>query len=143
MSRRSLSLLPIIAMLSLAACTGGTTTTAAPSGAPAASEPGTASASAGTGAAVCAPSEEAGAVEAAMVGIAFVPTAIAAKVGDVITWTNDDTVQHTASLTEDPTCTTPRLDPGTSGGLTFSAPGTYAFFCMVHANMTGTIEVTS
>ena len=60
-----------------------------------------------------------------------------------ITWTNGDGVPHTATYKDNPTCTTERLGQGESGGLTFSAAGTYAFFCQVHTDMTGTIEVTS
>ena len=89
------------------------------------------------------PGHEAGTVEAAMTGNAFSPGTIQAKVGDVITWTNGDGVPHTATYKDDPTCMTARLGQGESGGLTFSAAGTYAFFCQIHTDMTGTIEVTS
>ena len=135
MSRRLFSTLAIAATLAVAACSGGASS-AAPTQAPAASEP-------AAGGAVCAPSTGAGTVAAEMSGIAFVPTTISAKVGDAIVWTNNDTVPHTATYTDDPACTTPNLDPGATGGLTFSAAGTYPFFCKVHATMTGTIEVTS
>jgi plastocyanin len=77
-----------------------------------------------------------------MAGRAFSPTTIQAKVGDVITWTNNDTLPHTATLTDDPTCTTENLATGATGSLTFSAAGSYAFFCKIHSDMTGTIEVT-
>ena len=143
-------LLPVLAMtaaLALAACAGGGTTGTASAGPPepAASAPASAPAAsdAGAGAGVCAPSTEAGTVEAAMTGNAFSPGTIQAKVGDVITWTNGDGVPHTATYKDDPTCTTERLGQGESGGLTFSAAGTYAFFCQIHTDMNGTIEVTS
>ena len=77
-----------------------------------------------------------------MSGIAFVPATIQAKVGDVIVWTNNDTVPHTATFKDDPTCTTEILAPGATGALTFSAAGTYALICKIHATMSGTIEVT-
>jgi plastocyanin len=134
MTRRILSVLAITATLSLAACSGGAATTA-PSAAPAAS------ADAGGGAGACTPSTDAGTVAATMAGVAFVPTTINAAVGDVIVWTNNDTVPHTATLKDDAACTTPNLAGGETGGLTFSAAGTYAFFCKVHPSMTGTIEV--
>lgn len=144
-------LLPVLAMtavLSVAACAGGGTTGTAsvgpaePAGSPVAS-PSAAATDAGSGAGVCAPSTETGTVQAAMTGNAFSPGTIEAKVGDVITWTNGDGVPHTATYKDDPACTTDRLGQGESGGLTFSAAGTYAFFCQVHTDMTGTIEVTS
>jgi plastocyanin len=141
MSRRLLPALAITAVLSLAACAGGSTpaTGVASSPVPAASAP---AASADSGAGACASSTAAGTVQASMAGRAFSPTTIQAKVGDVITWTNNDTLPHTATLTDDPTCTTENLGAGASGSLTFSAAGSYAFFCKVHSDMTGTIEVT-
>jgi plastocyanin len=139
MSRRLLTTLAISATFALAACSGGAAITAAPTGAPAASS----SAAAGGGGAVCAASNDAGAVQATMSGVAFVPGTIAAKVGEVITWKNDDQVLHTATFKDDPACTTPTLDPGATGGLTFSAPGTYPLICKIHSNMAATIEVTS
>lgn len=148
-------LLPVLAMtavLTLAACspaasTGGTASvgppepalTAPPSAAPPASAAAT---DAGSGAGVCAPSSETGTVQATMTGNALSPGTIQAKVGDVITWTNGDGVPHTATYKDDPACTTDRLAQGDSGGLTFSAAGTYDFFCKIHTDMTGTIEVT-
>lgn len=143
-------LLPVLAMtavLALAACAGGGTTGTASVGPPepALTAPPSAPASsdAGSGAGVCAPSTEAGTVQAAMTGSAFAPGTIQAKVGDVITWTNGDGVPHTATYKDDPTCTTERLGQGDTGSLTFSAAGTYEYVCKIHADMSGTIEVTS
>jgi plastocyanin len=148
-------LLPVLAMtavLTLAACSpaaspGGTASVGPPEPAVTAPPPSAAAtdaaASDAAGGGVCAPSTEAGTVQAVMTGNAFSPGTIQAKVGDVITWTNSDGVPHTATYRDDPTCSTERLGQGESGGLTFSAAGTYAFFCKIHADMTGTIEVTS
>jgi plastocyanin len=146
-----LPVLAITAVLSFAACAGGTATGTAGVGSPepavsaAASAPASspaASTDAGTGAGPCAPSTDPGTVDAAMTGQAFSPSTIEAKVGDVIAWTNNDSVPHTATFKDDPTCTTENLGQGETGGLTFSAAGTYAFFCKIHTDMTGTIEVT-
>ena len=140
MTRRTTSILGLAAaaMLTLAACGGGTASEA-PASEPAASEP---AASEAPTTSACTPSTDAGAVTAGMEGIAFTPSTITAGVGDVITWTNNDSVPHTATLTDDPTCTTDNLGSGESGGLTFSEAGTYAFFCKVHPDMKGTIEVS-
>ena len=145
MSRRSLPLLTvaIAAALSLAAC--GTSTSTGTAGVsspvPVASAPEGSSGS-GSGSGDCTTSTAAGTVQAGMSGIAFAPTTIQAKVGDVIAWTNNDTVAHTATLKDDPACTTELLAPGATGSLTFSAPGTYALICKIHATMSATIEVT-
>ena len=143
MSSRPLTLLAIAAILSLTAC--GTSTSTGTAGVsspvPVASAP-ESSSGAGSGAGDCTASTTAGTVQAGMSGIAFVPATIQAKVGDVIAWTNNDTVAHTATLKDDPTCTTETLAPGATGALTFSAAGTYAFICKIHSSMSGTIEVT-
>ena len=147
-------LLPVLAMtavLSLVACSPAASTGTASAGSPepAVSAPPSAAATdaaatdAGSGGGVCSPSSEPGTVEARMTGNAFSPGTIQAKVGDVIAWTNGDGVPHTATYKDDPSCTTANLAQGETGGLTFSAAGTYAFFCKIHTDMTGTIEVTS
>ena len=143
MSHRLIPALFLIAAL-VAACGGATSTGTAGASSPsvAASAP-AASTDAGTGGAACAPSTEAGTVQAAMAGSSFTPQAIQAKVGDVVTWTNNDTIGHTATVDDDPACTTETLAAGETGSLTFSAAGTYAFHCKIHSFMTGTVEVTS
>ena len=144
---RLLPVLAIIAALCLVACSPaastGTASVSPPEPALTAPPSAPASNDAGSAGGVCAPSSEPGTVEARMTGNAFSPGTIQAKVGDVITWTNGDGVPHTATYKDDPACTTERLGQGESGGLTFSAAGTYAFFCQIHTDMTGTIEVTS
>ncbi len=145
MSRR---LMPVVAfaiaaVFWVAACGGSSTTPtgAANSPAPAEATP-AASTDAGAGGLPCAVSTGAGTVQASMAQRAFTPSTIQAKVGDVIAWTNNDSLPHTATLKDDPACSTETLSPGATGGLTFSAAGTYPFFCKIHSDMTGTIEVT-
>jgi plastocyanin len=145
MSRRLMPVLAIAitAVLSVAACGGGTTpaTGAASAPAPVEATPATSS-DAGAGGGACAVSTAAGTVQASMAQRAFTPATIQAKVGDVIAWTNNDSLPHTATLKDDPACTTETLSSGATGALTFSAAGTYPFFCKIHSDMTGTIEVT-
>ncbi len=140
MSRRmSLCAVPAVLLL-VAACSGGGAASAPAASLPAASAP-AASGSAG-GEAACAPSTEAGTVSAAMANTAFDPAAITASVGDTVTWTNNDTLPHTATVESDQTCTTEQLAGGASGGIVFNVAGTYAFFCKVHPSMKGTVEVS-
>jgi plastocyanin len=134
MIRRASAALGLFSMLALAACGGGTATTTPSTGASAPAET--------TGAELpCAPSGEAGTVAVSIKDLAFNPSAITAKVGDVIAFTNDDSASHTATLDEGD-CGTETLSNGASGGLTFSAAGTYPFHCAIHSSMTGTITVT-
>jgi len=72
---------------------------------------------------------------------AFGPAAITAKVGDVVGFTNKDSVNHTATL-DDGSCTTDSLSNGATGALTFTAAGTYPFHCKIHPTMKGTITVS-
>jgi plastocyanin len=138
---RRTALLPflVIAAFAVAAC--GTAATNPPTSggsvAPAGSEGG------GDGGTACA-TTEAGATAAVSVEIvdfAFSPDPVTAQVGDVIGWTNGDKAQHTASLT-DGSCGTENLSQGATGLLVFNAAGTYPYKCNIHAQMTGTIEVT-
>lgn len=141
-------------LLVLSACGGGATATApaapaseapaseAPASEAPASEAPPASASAAAGEAACAPSTETGTVTGTMSGFAFNPAAITAGVGDVITWTNNDSAGHTATVKSDPTCTTETLASGATGSIVFNTAGSYEFFCKIHPNMTGTIEVS-
>jgi plastocyanin len=137
-------------LLILSACGGGAAATAPATAAPASEAPASeapasapaASESAAAGGAACAPSTETGTVSAAMANIAFNPASITASVGDVITWTNNDSAQHTATVTSDPTCTTETLANGATGSIVFNTAGSYEFFCKIHPTMTGTIEVS-
>src|SRR4051794_25804041 len=153
MTRRPmiLTLLAAVALV-LAACSSGAPAVSAalPSVAPAASQapasqPPAASeapaSSGSTGGATCTTSTAAATVKVTMKDIAFAPSSVQAKVGDVIGFTNEDSAPHTATLDDQP-CTTDTLATGQSGALTFSAPGTYAFHCKIHSNMHGTITVS-
>jgi len=127
--RRSLFALAAASMLVLAACGGGS------SAAPSDTEPSTAGDP-------CASSTAAGTVSASIIDFEFDPATVNAKVGDVISWTNDGAAPHTATVDGTPACTTPQLAPGASGGISFSAAGTYPFHCSVHPTMKGTIEIS-
>jgi plastocyanin len=148
MSRTILALFSVL-LLVLGACSGATASapaTAAPaSEAPASEAPASAPAaseSAAAGETACAPSTETGTVSATMANFAFDPASITASVGDVITWTNNDSAPHTATVTSDPTCTTDSLASGATGSLVFNTAGSYEFFCKIHPTMKGTIEVS-
>ena len=72
---------------------------------------------------------------------AFTPSTIAARAGDVIVFTNNDTVPHTVtqSTTSGVGFRSDPIAPGTTYTLTIDEPGTYEFFCEFHPAMTGTI----
>lgn len=73
---------------------------------------------------------------------AFSPAELTITVGDSVTWTNLDAVEHTATAT-DGSWDTGLLGQGESGSITFTAPGTYDYLCTPHPSMTGRIVVVA
>jgi plastocyanin len=141
MSRRLAPTLGLFAIL-VAACGGGATATGGTSSAaPAASAAASAAAPSSAGSAACSVSTATPTVAGSMQNTAFNPTTIQAKVGDVIGFTNKDSIQHTATL-DDMSCTTGIVAGGATAALTFTAAGTYPFHCEIHPNMTGKIEIS-
>ena len=60
--------------------------------------------------------------------------------GTTVTWTNRDDVPHTVvSLKK--VFKSPALDTGEHFSYTFTAAGTFDYYCSVHPRMTGTIVV--
>lgn len=144
---RTLSLAIAAALvLVVSACSGGTTSSPVPtSGASASEAPASTSpvaSESGAPTEACAPSTETGTVTATIADFAFSPATITAKAGDVVTWTNDDSAPHTATVTSAETCTTANLASGTSGSIVFMVAGSYDYFCKIHPNMKGKVEVS-
>jgi len=73
--------------------------------------------------------------------MAFSPASLTIKVGDKVTWTNQDSVGHSATA-DDNSFDTGVIAQGQSGSNTFSKAGTYTYHCSVHPSMHGTIIVT-
>jgi plastocyanin len=140
MLKRPLFTIAAGAALLLGACSSGGGATTAPSAA-ASAAPSVAASAPAAGGAPCAKSAAAGEVSVSIKGLAFNPADITAKVGQTITFTNGDSIPHTATL-DDGSCTTPQIAGGASDGLTFTAAGTYPFHCSVHPTMKGTITIS-
>jgi plastocyanin len=71
---------------------------------------------------------------------AFAPATLTITAGDTVTWTNEGPVVHTATSTTG-AFDSGDLAQGESYSLTFTAPGTYAYLCTPHPEMTGQIVV--
>jgi plastocyanin len=75
----------------------------------------------------------------------FMPIEIRASVGDTVTWTNNDAIEH--SVTSDtmsfgrPLFDTGFFEAGESRRLTFEESGTWLFHCARHPSMQGKIIV--
>lgn len=70
----------------------------------------------------------------------FSPATLTVKVGDTVTWTNQDSAGHSVTA-DDNSFNTGIIDQGKSGTMTFSTAGTYTYHCSVHPSMKGTIIV--
>lgn len=70
----------------------------------------------------------------------FSPSTITVKAGDTVTWTNQDSVEHSAT-SDDGSFDTGLMSQGKSGSVTFSKPGTYTYHCKIHPTMHGTVIV--
>ena len=132
----------LFALLALSACASSTSGTAAPAAtAPTPAPAGSAAASApAAGGGGCATSSEEGAAQVGIENFTFSPAEVTAAVGETITWTNEDSAPHTATL-DDGGCDTGNIAQGATAGLVFDAAGTYPYHCTIHPNMTGTITI--
>jgi plastocyanin len=74
-------------------------------------------------------------------GFAFSPDTITIAVGDSVTWSNGDSVSHTATA-DDASFDTGTIGAGTSKSVTFSTAGTFAYHCRIHSSMTATVVVS-
>jgi plastocyanin len=82
----------------------------------------------------------ASAIGASIIDFAFSPATITIHAGDTVTWTNTGKQPHTATA-DNNSWDTGILRPGQSGSHTFSTPGTYSYYCIVHPFMKGTVVV--
>jgi plastocyanin len=71
---------------------------------------------------------------------AFAPQTVEVRVGDSVTWTNRDSVAHTATA-RNGSFDTGLLEEGESGTIRFNSAGTYRYVCTPHPDMTGTVVV--
>lgn len=70
----------------------------------------------------------------------FTPAELVVSVGSTVTWTNTDDAPHTVT-SADRTLNSPSLNTDGQFSFTFTAPGTYAYFCAIHPFMTGKVVV--
>ena len=77
-----------------------------------------------------------------IVDLAFEPATLEVEPGTTVTWTNTGVAPHTVSA-KDGTFGSGTLQSGATFEQTFADPGTYAYLCQVHPEMSGTIEVSA
>jgi plastocyanin len=83
-----------------------------------------------------------GSVAIKMQNIAFAPKATTVKVGEKVTWTNDDSVTH--NVTANSGADFKSKDFGNGGTFSFTPDkaGTIKYVCTIHPGMEGTLTVT-
>jgi plastocyanin len=74
--------------------------------------------------------------------MAFNPSTISVTMGTTITWTNKDAVSHTVS-SDNGSFDSGTLATNATFSYTFAATGTFAYHCMVHPAMTGSVIVST
>ena len=70
----------------------------------------------------------------------FAPATLTVKAGTKVTWINRDDVPHTVNE-NDKRFKSGTMDTDDQFSYTFSAPGTFSYFCALHPRMTGQIIV--
>jgi plastocyanin len=114
-----------LAVLALVVVSGCSSSTPAAT-TPAATPPATTSGSSST----AAPAAAGTAVSIA--NFAFSPAEVTVKVGDTVTWTNNDSVPHTVTGAD---FDSGQLVPGATFPHTFTKAGTFAYKCTIHPSM--------
>jgi plastocyanin len=76
-------------------------------------------------------------------GNSYKPNPIEIKVGDTVTWINNDSSLHTATSTSsnDSNFDSNVLRRGETFNFTFDREGQYPYFCTLHPNMVGSVAV--
>ena len=70
----------------------------------------------------------------------FGPKIATVKVGQTVTWTNDDDIPHTV-VAVDHSFKSKVLDTGEHFTFTFTKAGLFPYFCSLHPHMTGRVIV--
>jgi|SRR6266511_3377917 plastocyanin len=71
----------------------------------------------------------------------FSPNPVEVKVGETVTWINDDSGRHTVT-SKDGVFDSGIMGKGQSFSFTFDKAGEYPYFCSPHPGMVGTVVVT-
>jgi len=90
------------------------------------------------------PPTDGGEAEVVMRNTTFQPEEITVPPGTTVTWTNEDSLQHTVTsgTRGNPTDMFDETVPGgDSFSFTFEEPGTYEYFCSIHPGMSGVVMV--
>jgi plastocyanin len=82
-----------------------------------------------------------GGTEVSMADIAFDPAEVTVAVGDTVTWTNDDSVDHDVTADSFSSGDPGGMAPGATFDHAFEEAGTFDYVCTVHPGMEGSVTV--
>jgi plastocyanin len=74
----------------------------------------------------------------------YSPPSLTVKAGDTVTWSNTDTTPgngHTVTSSGRGPLKSSSMGQGGTFSYTFSAAGSYPYYCAIHPDMTGTVTV--
>ncbi|HEU4736017.1 MAG TPA: cupredoxin family copper-binding protein [Solirubrobacterales bacterium] len=125
----------IATALGLSACGGGDDSETAT-----VTEPATETSAEPSGSAPAPSGEAARAEKVEIADFAYDPDPVTVQVGGKVTWLNQDSAPHTATA-DDGSFDTGTLEEGKLGSESFKQAGTYGYFCEIHPDMRGTVEV--
>jgi plastocyanin len=137
-----LSLVLILALSVFAVACGSSTSTTTTAGA-ATTTTGVSASTTGSTSGGSTSSTQGGSTGGAQVtikGFAFDPTSVTIKVGESVTWTNQDSTDHTV-VADNGEFKSASLANGATFSFTFSKAGTYPYHCSIHPTMKGTVTV--
>jgi plastocyanin len=129
----------------LAACSGNTTgaTLGGPSPAtPRVATGGPSPAAPTTGPAAGARTPTAALTRVSIRNFAFSPATLSVRAGTTVVWTNEDSVTHTVTATDN-SFNSGNLTPGQTYSRTFTTQGIFPYVCQIHTFMTGAVTVTA
>lgn len=83
----------------------------------------------------------AGAMAVNIVDFAFEPAALEVPAGSTVTWTNNNTFDHTV-VADDGSFESENMEPGDTFSFEFPAAGEFPYICGIHPQMVASITVT-
>jgi plastocyanin len=81
-------------------------------------------------------------VKVSMKNIKYVPKNVQVRVGQKITWVNEDPVSHTVTAKQGADFDSGTVNSGGTFSFTPEKAGTIAYVCIIHPDQTGTITVS-
>ncbi len=99
------------------------------------------SSSAGTTPTITDPPQGGDGTEIIIDNFEFTPNLLDVKVGDTVTWVNQQDVAHTSTSNVEGGWSSGLIEPGESFSFTFTEAGQFPYICTIHPSMIGAINV--